>query len=185
MKEPYVCPARFAGSLDNFIRRWIHKPFVILKPYIKTGMDVLDLGCGPGYFTTELAEMVGDEGKVIAADLQQEMLDRMAMKIMAAGLEKRMEAHLCKADSTGLSRKFDFILAFWMIHEVPDQLKLFSELRSLLKPGGRLLIAEPKIHVTSKSFNSMLGKAMQEGFKLVETPAISISRAVVLTTSDH
>ncbi len=59
-KRPYVCPAEFAGSLDNPLRRLIHNPRKILEPYIRKGMNVLDLGCGPGYFTGELARLVGE-----------------------------------------------------------------------------------------------------------------------------
>jgi len=55
-KDPYVCPAEFAGSLDNSFRRWLHNPQKILKPYIKEGMTVLDLGCGPGVFTVLLSK---------------------------------------------------------------------------------------------------------------------------------
>ncbi len=80
-KRPHVCPAELACSLDNSIRRLVHKPRKILEAYIRKEMTVLDLGCGPGYFTIELANLVGDGGKVIAADLQQGMLDKVRLKI--------------------------------------------------------------------------------------------------------
>ncbi|MBK7711908.1 MAG: methyltransferase domain-containing protein [Bacteroidales bacterium] len=88
MSTPYVCPATYSGSLDNFLRRLMHKPAKILSPFIKEGMTVLDMGCGPGFFTAELARLVGEKGKVIAADLQQEMLDKMILKVSSLGLEK-------------------------------------------------------------------------------------------------
>jgi ubiquinone/menaquinone biosynthesis C-methylase UbiE len=65
-----VCPVKRAGSLDNRIRRWIQNPKKILKPYIEEGMTVLDIGCGPGFFSIDMAQMVGKTGRVIAADLQ-------------------------------------------------------------------------------------------------------------------
>ncbi|MBK9392138.1 MAG: methyltransferase domain-containing protein [Bacteroidetes bacterium] len=80
MSTPYVCPATYAGSLDNFLRRMMHKPEKILSPFLKEGMTALDMGCGPGFFTVDLARLVGDGGRVIAADLQQEMLDKMFRK---------------------------------------------------------------------------------------------------------
>ena len=52
--------------------------------------------------------------------------------------------------------KFDFILAFYMVHEVPDQKKLFVELKSILKPNGKVYIIEPKFHVTKKMFNNIM-----------------------------
>jgi len=180
MSEPYVCPASLSGSLDNFMRRLIHKPEKILDPYIKEGMTVLDMGCGPGYFTAAMARLVGESGRVIAADLQQGMLDKMMQKITGFGLEKRVEPHLCQAERTGVEKKVDFILTFWMVHEVPDQQKFFEELRSLLKPGGKILIAEPKFHVTKSAFGAMTDTLEKEGLRIIERPHIAISRALVV-----
>lgn len=181
MSQPYVCPATFSGSLDNFLRRLVHKPEKILKPYIKEGMIALDMGCGPGYFTSELAQLVGEGGMVIAADLQQAMLDKMIKKIRACGLGNRVEAHLCQSDRTGVERKVDFILTFWMVHEVPDQQRFLAELKSLLNPGGRILIAEPKIHVTNKSFSAMITKLEAAGLQIIDHPDISLSRSLLLS----
>ena len=138
-ETPYVCPAEFAGSLDNSFRRWLQNPQKILKPYIKQGMSVLDLGCGPGVFTVEIAKLVGESGKVVAADLQDGMLKIVAGKITGTTLEKRVVLHKCQENSIGLDEKMDFILAFWMVHEVPDHDRLFEELKSILKPGGEAL----------------------------------------------
>ena len=76
-ENPYVCPSRHAGSLDNSFRRWLQNPQKILAPYIKEGMTVLDVGCGPGFFSVEIAKMVGKNGKVISADLQDGMLEKV------------------------------------------------------------------------------------------------------------
>ncbi len=76
-----VCSAKHAVFLDNLIRKWLQNPRKILNEYIKEGMTVVDLGCGPGFFSLELARLVGDNGKVIAADLQQAMLDKVKKKI--------------------------------------------------------------------------------------------------------
>ncbi|MCP4372916.1 MAG: SAM-dependent methyltransferase, partial [Deltaproteobacteria bacterium] len=54
-----ICPVERAGSLDSRIRRWLQNPQKILKPYIKEGMTVLDVGCGPGFFSIDMAQMVG------------------------------------------------------------------------------------------------------------------------------
>lgn len=180
-KQPYVCPAEFAGSLDNFLRRMVHKPRKILEPYIKNGMTVLDLGCGPGYFTVEMARLVGEKGKVIAADLQQGMLDMLDRKIRGTELERRVEKHLCQPDRIGISQKADFVLAFWMVHEVPDQKGMFEELKSILNPEGRIWIIEPKIHVTKKTFTKMIIKLESAGLKIIERPEVSISRSVLLS----
>jgi len=181
MAQPYVCPSSFSCSLDNFIRRLVHKPEKILKSFIKKGMVVLDMGCGPGYFTKEMAKLVGNEGKVIAADIQQGMLDKMSKKLKDLGFENRIEPHQCQAGSTGIKRKVDFILTFWMVHEVPDQKVFFEEMKSLLNPGGKILVAEPKIHVTKKSFSKMINSIESAGFLVIDRPKIVLSRSLVLS----
>jgi len=178
--RPYVCPAELACSLDNILRKLVHKPRKLLEPYIGEGMAVLDLGCGPGYFTAELARLAGEEGRVIAADLQQKMLNKMAGKIRGTDLEKRIETHLCQTDRIGIQKKVDFILAFWMVHEVPDQQRMFVEMKSLLKPGGRIWIIEPKIHVTEKLFKKMVNRLESAGLEIVDRPKVSLSRSVLL-----
>lgn len=181
MEQPYVCPSTFSGSLDNFLRRLAHKPEKILKPFIKEGMVVLDMGCGPGYFTKEMARLVGDGGKVIAADLQQGMLEKMIKNVRDCGFESRVESHLCQPKSTGITQKVDFILTFWMVHEVPDQTLFFNEMKSLLNPGGKILIAEPKIHVTKKAFSEMIKRIESAGFRVIDRPDITISRSLVIS----
>ena len=64
-----VCPVERAGSLDNTIRRWLQNPKKILGPYLDEGMTVVDIGCGPGFFSIDMAQMVGKSGRVIAVDL--------------------------------------------------------------------------------------------------------------------
>ena len=175
-----VCPVEIAGGLDNSLRRWIQNPEKIVKPYIKPGMVVLDLGCGPGFFTIEIAKILNGQGKVIAADLQEGMLEIVRQKIKNTELEQRIELHKCQDQSVGVTEKVDFILAFYMVHEVPNQDKLFQELKSILKPKGKIFIVEPKFHVPGKSFNNMLEKVENMGFEIIERPKSFLSRAVVL-----
>jgi ubiquinone/menaquinone biosynthesis C-methylase UbiE len=184
-KLPYVCPAEYASSLDNSLRKLVHNPRKLFEPYITKGMIVLDLGCGPGYFTTELARLVGEEGRVIAADLQQGMLEKVIRKIRGTYLEQRVYIHRCQDDKTGVSEKVDFVLAFWMVHEVPDQQKLFRELKSILNPNGRIWIIEPMIHVKERSFKKMIILAESAGFEIVERPKVCLSRTVILSVSSN
>ena len=76
-----VCPVERAGSLDNRVRKWLQNPKKILEPYITEGMIVLDVGCGPGFFSIDMAQMVGNSGRVIASDLQEGMLQKVRNKI--------------------------------------------------------------------------------------------------------
>lgn len=180
-EEPiHVCPVERAGALDNSLRRFLQNPKRILRPFISKGMTVVDLGCGPGFFTVEMARMLSGSGEVVAADLQEGMLEIVGQKIKGTELEKTVKLHKCSEDTTGLTVKADFILAFYMIHEVPDQLKLFKELKSFLKQDGRLLIIEPKFHVDRKAFEAMIEKLGIAGFTIEGRPKIFFSRAVVV-----
>lgn len=175
-----VCPVEKAGGLDNSVRRFLQNPHKILKPYIKKGMTVLDLGCGPGFFSIEIAKMLSDSGKVIAADLQEGMLEKVSAKIAGTKMEQRIMLHKCQEHNINLTHKVDFILAFYVIHEVPDHDKLFKELSSILNPEGLLFIAEPKGHVSKKAFDLMIHKILANGLEVVDNPKIFFSRTVVL-----
>lgn len=102
-------------------------------------------------------------------------------KIRRTDLEQRVEIHKCKEDMIGISQKVDFVLAFWMVHEVPDQQRMFDELKSVMNPGGRIMIIEPKFHVTEKSFNKMIGRLESAGLKIIEKPKVCLSRTVLLS----
>ncbi len=176
-----ICPVERAGGLDNSVRRLLQNPQKILKPYINEGMTILDMGCGPGFFTIEIARLLNGTGKVIAADLQQGMLDKVNQKIKGTVLEQRITLHQCQATSVGVAEKVDFVLAFYMIHEVPDRQKLFEEFKSLLKPFGKILIIEPKFHVSKKLFNEMIATLETLGFEILSGPKVFFSRSVLLT----
>jgi SAM-dependent methyltransferase len=96
-------------------------------------------------------------------------------------LEGRIVPHLCTPEALGVHEPVDFALAFWMVHEVPDQNRFFLEMKALLKPDGKFLMAEPKIHVTRNKFEATMRRAEQAGFRVTETPKIRLSRAAVLS----
>lgn len=179
-KKHSVCPVERAGALDFAFRKLLQNPERILRPYIREGMTVLDLGCGPGFFTLEMARLAGSSGKVIAADLQEGMLDKLKAKIQNTTLANRIRFHRCLPDRIGLSEKFDFILVFYMLHEVPDQGSFLREIRSLLNAGGKVLLAEPAWHVSRGEFRNAVARMEQAGFVVRERPKIRFSRALVL-----
>ncbi|MDP4192688.1 MAG: class I SAM-dependent methyltransferase [Bacteroidota bacterium] len=180
--SPRVCPAKLAGTLDSNLRKIFQDPSKILSPYIKEGMTVLDMGCGPGFFTVEIAKMVGPSGKVIAADLQEEMLQILKKKIQGTELESRIKLIKADEDKINVTDKVDFILIFFVAHEVEDKDKLFSQLRSVLKDDGKFLIVEPKhFHVSTEAFKLTLKKAKDNGFNVQPGPKHLFSQSAILT----
>lgn len=175
-----VCSVNMAFGLDNGLRRWAQNPHKKLLPYIKEGMTVLDIGCGPGFFTLEIAELVGKTGRVFAADLQEEMLQIIHKKISGTALEARITLHKCSESSIGLAEKVDFVFAFYMVHETPSQQAFFTELASIVKPNGQVYIEEPPVHVSKAAFEEMIRIAQQAGFLVTARPKVFLGHAVVL-----
>lgn len=180
--EPFgqhTYPHALSWMLDNSIRRIIQNPRRIFREYVRAGDTVLDYGCASGTFTIDLARMVGEKGKVVGADLQKEMLDKLAAKAAKLGL-MQVETKKCGDDGIGLTDDVDFALAFYVMHEVPDQGRVLKEIASRLKPGGLLLIVEPVIHVSGKAFQATITMAEEAGLELVERPSILLSQAALL-----
>ena len=175
-----ICPVILARGLDNRIRRWLQNPRKILGPYIKDGMTVLDVGCGPGFFSIELAQMVGKSGRIIASDLQEGMLRKLRDKIQGTKLQERITLHLCENNKLGLSEGVDFVLAFYMVHEIPNQEDFFNEIKSILKPNGQVFIVEPPFHTSKTAFEGIIRKARDVGFIAVDRPKIFPNKAVIL-----
>jgi ubiquinone/menaquinone biosynthesis C-methylase UbiE len=153
----------------------------MLREYVHPGDRCLDVGCGYGYFTIPLAMLVGPSGAVTAVDAQPQMLAGVKRRAERAGVSERIQLHQADASDLHLAGAFDFALAFWMVHEVRDREGLLRAIRTRLKPAGRLLLAEPKGHVSASFFARTLRLAESVGFSVAEAPGIAFSRAVLLS----
>lgn len=178
-----ICPWWLGYLLASPLRRLGQNPAKILAPYIQPGMTVLEPGPGMGFFTLELARLVGVTGRVIAVDVQPKMIDRLKRRASKAGVLDRIEGRVCSSDSlrlTGLSGAVDFTLVFAVVHELPSPARFFSEVAGASRAGASLMLAEPSGRVGSEEFEGELDAAFQAGFILVERPAIRPSRAALL-----
>lgn len=182
-KKGLVCPWQFAPFMDNLLRPLVHNPIKLFRPYVKPGMTVLDVGCGAGFASLGLAELVGEKGRVISADLQPKMLDMVKTRAFKAGFDTRIRTHVCAANSIGIEEDLDFALAFFMLHEVPDDRAFLEEVYTLLKAGGLFFLTEPKIHVGKGKFELAVEKAQSVGFVVLKRPFVRFGRAVLLVKS--
>ena len=174
-----ICSHRHVRSFDNFLRPYIHNCHKLFADYVRPGMRVLDLGCGAGFATLALADMVGGRGEVVAVDLQQEMLDILKQRLAGTDLENRVRLQCCSADDLDVPGRFDFINAFYMVHEVGDKRAFFREAHGALAHQAHLFIAEPLFHVSAKEFELMLETAVSCGLAVTCRPRVMFSRAVV------
>jgi len=175
----HTCPWWLLFTFDNPLRRFVHDPQKILRPYVQQGDKVLDVGCGMGFFTLGLAELVGKNGRVIAADLQEQMLAGLRKRARKAGLLERIQLCQSAPDDIGVDESIDFALAFWMVHEVRQPAAFLGQIHELLLPGGKFLIVEPRIHVSGKAFAQTVSLAEDVGFRRMEQPKVRASRAVL------
>jgi ubiquinone/menaquinone biosynthesis C-methylase UbiE len=177
-----VCPASRSWGLDNIFRTLFQSPERILRGYINHGDNVLDIGCGPGFFTRAMARMVGENGRVIAVDLQEEMLEKLRARAEKEGLIRRITTIKASEESLNLAGQDPavFALAFYVVHEVPDKARLFRELWNALVPGGKLLVVEPTMHVTPEEFQASWQLAETGGFRVIGQPKVLMSRSIVL-----
>ncbi|MEW6111431.1 MAG: methyltransferase domain-containing protein [Thermodesulfobacteriota bacterium] len=173
---PHVCPWWVGYILINPLRKLRENPRKILGPYVKQGMTVMDIGCGMGFFTLEMARLVGPNGLVIGVDLQERMLDALKKRAARFGLAGRIRTHRCDSVSLGEHPPIDFVLACYVAHEVLDRGSFFSQIRSFLKPGGKLLLAEPKLHVSKSEFEAIVADAVASGLVHVGESAVRIGR---------
>jgi len=184
VKAELLCPVWVGYLLANPLRKLIQDPRGILAPYVKSGMTALDVGSAMGFFSLPMAELVGPDGRVICVDLQEKMIKSLERRAGKAGLAVRVQTRVCSQSSLGLDDlrdRVDFALAFAMVHEVPDAATLFSDIHGALKPGGTVLVAEPKGHVTREGFEASVSAAVQSGFEIVDKPIIRLSHAVLLS----
>lgn len=179
-----VCPWWLGYFLASPVRRWLgQNPDEILSPYIRQGMTVLEPGPGMGFFTIPLAHRVGPSGRVIAVDVQPKMIAGLKRRAAKADMLDRIDARVTSADSMGiadLEGKVDFTFAFAMVHEVPDATRFFGEAARATKPGGQMLLAEPRGQVDEENLSAELSAAEAAGFSIANRPEIATSISAFL-----
>lgn len=117
-REARWLPVRLLGSLG-----------------IQPSQTALDLGCGPGFWTLPLAEIVGAQGIVWALDVSQEMLDALAQRHPPA----QVRPLLSELPQINLpASSVDWIWGAFVVHEVEPLAGLMNEMRRVLRPGGRI-----------------------------------------------
>jgi SAM-dependent methyltransferase len=138
-------PAELAGVPEAAVESYagVANPFSLGR--LSRGERVLDVGCGAGTDTLVAAQMVGLEGHVTGIDMTPEMLAiaRAAAAEMGAANVEFVEGDVERlpfADAT-----FDVAISNGVIDLIPDKDAVFSELHRVLRPGGRIQIADVTI----------------------------------------
>ena len=167
----------------NPLRRLWDSPRKVLAPIVRDGDTVLELGPAMGWFTLDLARMVGPRGRVVAAEVQRKMLDVLERRAARAGLSRIVEPRLTLPDDpcvNDLQESVDFVLLYHVIHEVDNAPRVLGRIAASVRPGGKVLLSEPQGHVSKELFAHEIRLAREAGLEVVERPRIFKSRSVLL-----
>jgi protein-L-isoaspartate O-methyltransferase len=139
----HVMGFQAAGWLERPERVKEEEPAKLIKALdIKEGMTVADVGAGSGYHCFLMSPLVGEKGKVIASDIQQQMLD-----LVTAKAKKQKVANIKTVKGTTKDPKLpkeevDLILMVDVYHEFEFPFEMTEKMVEALKPGGRLVFVE-------------------------------------------
>ena len=109
---------------------------------VKEGQTIADIGCGNGFYTLQLAKLVGSNGRVLAVDIQPEMLALLDERASEAGIENIEPVLGAPADPKLPAEKVDLVLLVDVYHEFSYPERMLAALRASLKPTGRIALAE-------------------------------------------
>ena len=109
---------------------------------VKRGMTVCDMGCGNGYHTLPLAEMVGETGKVYAVDAQPEMIEMLRQRIDAKGIKNVVPIVGLFHDPKLPPNSCDMILLVDVYHEFSHPVEMLAAMHKALRPDGQLVLVE-------------------------------------------
>jgi len=179
----HTCPWWFGYFLLNPFRRLVQGPARVLGPFVSPGMLIVEPGCGMGFFTLDLARMVGPAGRVVAIDLQEKMLAGLRQRAARAGVEGAIDIRLTQPGRLGiddLAGQVDLVLAFYVVHEIRAPAAFFAEIAAALKPDGQVLVVEPPLHVSRAAFEASLAVAGREGLHVASRPRIGPNKVALL-----
>jgi ubiquinone/menaquinone biosynthesis C-methylase UbiE len=132
-----------AGWLERKERKQEEDPEKLIKALeVKEGMVIADVGAGSGYHTFMLAPLVGKKGKVIASDIQQQMLDLVTKKAKELEVTNIETVKGTTTDPKLPAGSVDLILMVDVYHEFEYPFEMTEKMVDALKPGGRLVFVE-------------------------------------------
>jgi ubiquinone/menaquinone biosynthesis C-methylase UbiE len=169
--------------MANPLRRLLESPEKLLGPWVEPGMTILDVGCATGFFSLPLARMTGERGRVVCVDVEPRMVKGLVSRAKRAGLLDRIEPVVCEEDDLGLAGRegtVDLAVAIHTLHELPDIERGLRQVVDTLKSGGRLLVIEPRGHVSPATWDYELEAARRLGLTVREQPALRRRFAAVL-----
>lgn len=158
--DPIPMPYQKAAHLLNPLRKIILSPQKLAKRLsLEHNFNALELGCGPGYYSAEVARSIPD-GRLTLVDIQQEMLDMVKERLESLGVSN---TRYVKADAASLpfeSDAFNVVYLVAVLGEIPNQTACIGELHRVLRSGGLLSVSEQSYDphfITIPELKNLLG----------------------------
>jgi ubiquinone/menaquinone biosynthesis C-methylase UbiE len=170
-RDHHTCPVWIGRLLVSPLRRLVENPQ-------KT------LGSAMGFHSLDLARLVGPSGRVVCVDLQEKMLNGLLKRARRKGLDPIIETRLCSQESLmldDLAHEAELVTAFNVVHETAYPRRFLGECCTLLQPGGRLFIIEPKGHVSGEEFAETSDIAESLGLVAQMAPRVWKSHVALFT----
>jgi len=169
--------------MDNYLRRLISPAKKKVSEFVRAGAVVADLGCGPGYYTIPIAEIVGEGGKVYALDSDPKSIQKLREKI-GPSLENVIEAHTASAAHVDMiaDQCIDFVFAHGLLCCMHDHVGAIGEIKRILKHSGLAYLSVSRFYRTndSRAVRRDEWESILQGFAVKERhEAISNHSAVV------
>ena len=161
-----------APILESEFRRKLQPPEKLTESLgIEFGITVIELGCGPGVYTTAFAKTIGNDNKLYAVDFKPEMIDRLKRKLEEPEYKdvRNIETKVASAYELPFQdESIDLVIMVGVLPEIPDKGKALKEIHRILKPNGSLAISENlidpdyPIRRTTRKYCEQCGYKMQE-----------------------
>ncbi len=136
--DPDIIETLPESVLDSFCG--VGNPFSVGE--IHEGESILDVGCGAGVDTMVAAIMVGPSGKVVGIDMSSDMVERARQNLSRTNLKNVSFLESSGEDLTLPDEDFDVVISSGVFNLIPDKLKALKEVFRVMKPGGRLMMAD-------------------------------------------
>lgn len=170
-RQPRPFPHQGIALLEHPWRLGYLQPATALDAFgLEAGMTILEIGCGSGVFTPEIARRAGPRGVVHAVDIQPAMIESTRQRLTAlrnqdAGLAQ-VRFHTSGAYQLPLTgESVDLVLLMSVLGEIPDPVRALTEVRRVLKPGCRLALGDELLNPAYLSAPAARTLLHQTGFR--------------------